>query len=374
MPSRNQLKKPIPSVIDIVVDLGRSLLKGMIHGRKKTVVVIPHALRMPGKEKFDDIQRRNVRGRSALVGNVDIDRFCFEGEYYVIGENAESSPIRRSGGDMYKKDYYTPLMIAMLMRLLPNGHENIRLTAAFPPGEIRHLDNLMACLGGKHTATRVDGSEVVYKVRQVLTYDEPVGGLRNFLLADDGKHYRTRQIDNRKALCWDIGGKISSLVPFRADGWVDYDKAKSVDLGIQDVMERVSYILLNTPEYADQFTGHRGSTLPFDEAMRSCLVSGYYFAGGKDLPALDAIADATENIRRGLRDVYIQSLGGPREYSYMIITGGGGGLLAQQLIEHVMIFPPERIYLSHENPAEMHLANMFGGDKQLAVILAKGQV
>lgn len=361
------------STVDIVVDLGNSLLKGMFQGRRNSAIVVPHAVKMVSDQKFNEVLARHKNGYQRGK-NADISMFHYEGQGCVIGDNAEAlgEDIRASGGAKYNRSYYGRLLMALLIRLLPDGHENIRIMATFPPGDIRHRETLIDSLGGKHIVERTDGQKITYKVRAVNTVDEPIGGTRAFLLANDGKHYRQR-LNNGLGLCIDIGGKISSLVPFRADGSVVYDRATSIDLGIQDVMKRVSQILLATPAYSGFFESHRGD-LPPDATMREAIRTGIYMSGGYELDALDAIADATAFIRSDLRTKIEQDMGGTRPYSYAVVTGGGGGALYGQIVEHVLNMPDNVIHPAVSNPEEMHFANMYGADLILTAMLSRGQV
>lgn len=368
-------KSDLPSALDIVVDLGNSLLKGMIQGRRNSRVVIPHAIKRISHEKFDDVLKRAKRGYMRGAKDVDVSMFQYNDQSMMVGENAEGAgeDERRSGGAKYKDDYYPFLLMSVLLRLIPQGHENIRIMATFPPGDVRFTEMIFNSLGGKHTVTRVDGSQIVYKVRQVLVVDEPVAGARCFLLAENGRNFKHKGIDNGLGLCIDIGGKISSLVPFRSDGFVNYATAKSIDLGIQNVMQDVSDILLSTPEYEQYFEGVRGD-LPPDEKMRYCIRYGVYSSGGYELPALDAVADATAKIRTQLRDKINQDLGGVRQFSYAVITGGGGGALYGQIVEHVLNMPENKIYQAIDDLEQMHLANLFGADNTLMAMMVERRV
>lgn len=368
-------KSDLPGALDIVVDLGNSLLKGMIQGRRNSAIVVPHAIKRVSREKFDDVLRRSQRGYLRGVKDVDVSMFQYNGQAMIVGENAEGigEDERRSGGVKYREDYYPYLLMSILLRLIPHGHENIRIMATFPPGDVRFVETLMNSLGGKHTVVRVDGSQIVYKIRQVLVVDEPVAGARCFLIAENGRNYKRKGIDNGLGLCIDIGGKISSLVPFRSDGFVNYNVAESIDLGIQNVMHDVSDILLSTAEYEQYFEGQRGS-LPADAAMRECIRSGVYPAGGYELNALDAVADATQKIRSQLRDKINQELGGVRQFSYAVVTGGGGGALYGQIVEHVLNMPQNKIFLAIDDLEQMHLANLFGADNTLMGMLVERRI
>lgn len=358
----------------VVLDLGNNLLKGMLEGLFHTIKVIPHAVKFLTKAEFETTRERMKNGvgrgtesttsmfkyfkRDKATGE-DIEFYC------VVGQHAEANgaDARRSGGPKYDPDYYPALAMAMLLHLLPEGHEDLQLVAAFPPGDVHFTSTLRASLGGRHHVTLPDGREVSYAVRAVSTFDEPVGGMWNFMLANDGIHYN-KDIPAGLGLCVDIGGKISSLVPFDSSGWVDYQRAKSVDMGIQDVMIRVSKSLLATPAYRKHFRQHRGD-LPFDESMRHCVKHGIYEVGGYELNALDAVADATSVLRNEIKQVY-EYLGGARPYKYILVTGGGGGLMFEQLKEFVLNFHPDRVYPAHTDMDQMHLANLLGGDKALA--------
>lgn len=375
--TRKRKKEQTDDVLHIVVDLGNSLLKGMIAGRPETAIVIPHAIKKMTETKFQSVVSRFNNGYGRGGDSTEVSMFGYNGEYAMVGANAEAlgADTRRSGGPKYERDYYTFLFLAVLLRLVPQGHENIQVMAAFPPGDINHTGTLRKSLGGRHVVKRQDGSSVTYKVSYARNYDEPVGGLWNYLLAEDGEHYNGHVMAGLDGLglCVDIGGKISSLVPFQVDGWVDYNNAYSVDLGIQDVMKQVSDILLATPEYHQRFRAVRGS-LPFDSNMRNCLKTGIYMAGGYELNALDAIADATTNLRMQLRETYEQELGGSRAFRFVVVTGGGGGLLFSQLVEHVLNFNEQYVHPSCGDLDRMHLSNMFGGNKLLAAMKANGVI
>ena len=60
------------------------------------------------------------------------------------------------------------------------------------------------------------------------TFDEPVGGLMNVLLTDDGQHYLHSDNHNGHALVIDIGGFTTDWIEVNPGGEVDYSKAISV--------------------------------------------------------------------------------------------------------------------------------------------------
>lgn len=355
----------------VILDLGNALWKGMEEGRLDTVVTIPHAIKQMSKEKFLEVQSRMKSGYGR--GNSrSADLFMYNGSYYAVGDTAErlGADTRRSGGVKYQPDYYPVAMLAVLLSIYPQGIDGpITVWAAYPPGDIRFRDDLHAVLMGKHEVETASGDKLLFHVKGVGSYDEPVGGLWNYLLDNTGQFYNRRNMPSGYGIAFDLGGKISNLVPFDTTGKVFYEQAISVDIGIQDVMQQVSDILLATPEYAEYFRAQRGS-LPFDEDMRYAIKYGRYPCAGTEISALNAVVDATSNLRNQIKQVYDQRLGGPRPYRFAVITGGGGGLMFAQMVEHVIGMPPNRIYPAHDNMDQMHLANLLGGDKAWAAMQA----
>ncbi len=355
----------------IILDLGNSLLKGMKLAKPRTAKVIPHAIMKVGNQKLKDMQAliENGYGKGQLT---ETDLFSHGGQSVIVGYGAEGAgeDSRRSGGAKYTKDYYTFLMLGMLLKIAPKGHDNIRLIATFPPADTRHLKTIQESLGGKHVVTLVDGSKVTYKVREVMTIEEPVGGINNYLLSNDPDDEARRDLTGKKGLCIDLGGKISSLVPFQANGKIDHARAISIDLGIQDVMSDVSDALLakKGKDYEAVFSAHRGK-LPYDSIMRNCIRTGKYEAGGHVLEAQDIVQDAIKRICSDLRSKVDNEMGGIRPYNFAIITGGGGGALFEAIREHVLKMPPDKIFMSLKNVEQMHLANLFGASLTAEVYL-----
>lgn len=365
----------------VVLDLGNALLKGLIEGLLHTVKTIPHAVKFLTKREYEATQERmsNGVGRGTESGSslfhyqkthktTDIDGKKIEvpvSFYCVVGEFAEDSGAKtwRSGGPKYDVDYYPALAMAMLIHLLPDGCEDLELVAAFPPDDVRFTPILRAALGGRHIITFPDGRQVSYAVRSVKNFDEPVGGMWNFMFAPNGVNYN-KDIPSGMGLCVDIGGKLTTLTRFNSSGWVDYSTSRTLDMGIHDVFRSISRSLLADSKNARYFREQRGD-LPFDQTMRECLRTGIYEAAGHEINALDAVADGTTMLRNEIKQTY-DLLGGARPYKFILVSGGGGGSMIDQLTEHVLNFNPRRVYQAHEDRDMMHLACVLGGDKGLA--------
>jgi len=52
----------------------------------------------------------------------------------------------------------------------------------------------------------VQGRERHFRVTYTNTFDEPVGGLMNVILTEDGQHYQSTNINSGRSLVVDFGG------------------------------------------------------------------------------------------------------------------------------------------------------------------------
>jgi hypothetical protein len=59
----------------------------------------------------------------------------------------------------------------------------------------------------------IKGKERHFRVNYANTFDEPVGGLMNVLLTEDGQHYQYTNINGGRALAIDIGGFTTDWLP-----------------------------------------------------------------------------------------------------------------------------------------------------------------
>ena len=110
-----------------------------------------------------------------------------------------------TGASRYRKDYYGIFVAAALARLYERSGD-VALFGSHPPGDVGFRDELMqAAVGSWHV--EVGGKERAFRVTYANTFDEPVGGLMNVILAEDGQHYKRTDVNGGRALVIDIGGR-----------------------------------------------------------------------------------------------------------------------------------------------------------------------
>jgi hypothetical protein len=184
----------------LVLDAGNSIIKAKIARRDGGEIAFPHALRQLTESEYQRILAR------AKSGNGVEDYMKIDGTPYAIGESAERHGVvvQRSGTARYTRDYYGVLAAAALMRLYGRGRE-VKVFGSHPPGDVGFRDDLMQAVVGEWQVETAEG-QANFRVSYANTFDEPVGGLMNVLLAEGGQHYQHAHISDGRSLVIDIGG------------------------------------------------------------------------------------------------------------------------------------------------------------------------
>lgn len=125
----------------------------------------------------------------------------------------------------------------------------------------------------------VQGRKRHFRVTYANTFDEPVGGLMNVLLTEDGQHYQHTELNGGRSLVIDIGGFTTDYLAVNPGGEVDYSLARSVPIGIQTVLS----------DFEDSFRANNleavkdTPVLP-PERVRRAIATGVYEGGGRRYP------------------------------------------------------------------------------------------
>lgn len=200
----------------MILDAGNSIIKAKIARREQGEVTFPHALKQLTETEFRGILAR--AGKTSL----SLDYSRINGLPYAVGESAERHGvhIQRTGAARYTRDYYGIFAAAALARLYERGGE-IMVFGSHPPGDVNFRQHLMkAVIGDWQVET--NGSEKRFRVTYANTFDEPVGGLMNVLLAEDGQHYQRSDLNAGRSLVIDIGGFTTDSIAVNPGGEVDY--------------------------------------------------------------------------------------------------------------------------------------------------------
>jgi hypothetical protein len=332
----------------LILDAGNSIIKAKITRRENSETAFPHAIKSLSETEYEKITTR------ANISAVSPDYVRVNGKPYVVGESAERHGIttQRSGSARYTRDYYGVLAAAALGRFYERSRE-VTIFGSHAPGDVKFRQDLMQAVIGDWEV-EIQGNKRNFKVTYANTFDEPVGGLMNVILTEDGQHYQHTGINDGRALVIDIGGFTTDWLAVNPGGQVDYGLARSVSIGIQNVIS----------DFEESFRSHNlqlvkdTPVLPQDR-LRKAIVTGVFEGGGKKYPCQDEVNEATSLLLNKIADTYQRIAGGALSWDAIILTGGGSALLHKKLIP---LLNHEKIILA-DKIESIHMANVRGGLK-----------
>jgi len=170
-------------MIVMVLVAGNSIIKAKITRRERSEISFPHDLQPLIEAEYKRILSRKGNGTTS-------DYLRVNGQPYVVGESAERFGVitPRYGAARYSRDYYSVLAAAAL-GLLYDRSQEIVVFGSHPPGDVHYRDDLMKAVIGDWQV-EINGSQRNFRVHYANTFDEPVGGLMNVFLTEDGQHYQ----------------------------------------------------------------------------------------------------------------------------------------------------------------------------------------
>ncbi len=332
----------------MVLDAGNSIIKAKIARRENSEIAFPHAMKQLTESEYGKITNR------AGFQKQSTDYLRIDGKPYVVGESAERHGMitQRTGTARYTRDYYGVLAAAALGRLYDRSRE-VSVFVSHPPGNVHFRQDLMKSVIGDWEV-EIQGRVLHFRITYANTFDEPMGGLMNVLLTEDGQHYQQTGINDGRSLVIDIGGFTTDFLAVNQGGEVDYALARSVPIGIQSVISdfQESFRANNLEIVKDT------PVLPPDR-VREAISTGVFVGGGQKYPCEQEVDEATSLFMNRFADTYQRLAGGAIAWDTIILTGGGSALLYHKikpLLKH------GNVMLADEMNT-LHLANVRGGLK-----------
>jgi len=310
-----------------VGDFGHSATKMRVD---LTEVEFPHLVARISEDDFQAAARSNPR-RNPFLLHVRNPQRGIDG-FFAVGDAAARSGTTLKREQRYHADYIGPMMCAGWAAAYDEGPPKFRehaVTALYPANDSHASDALRVALSGNWTV-KCANCDFTYKfsVRQkrVRTIPEPMGGLFNVLLDEYGNQYADWR-DGFNPMIIDIGGGTMSVVELGTNyTYTRADIGPSYNVGVNDALDDFVKHLYDLGVVKSAVGADRNF-------LRGVLRDGYWKGrGGKELVASveDAIDETLDKLMATVRDKLT-----PHDifaHSHIIITGGGGGLLARPLV------------------------------------------
>jgi hypothetical protein len=284
------MKKILEETMSVMIlDAGNSIIKAKFPMKDQDEIAFPHAFRQITENEYE-----NITARTGTLANTQ-DYMRINGLPYVIGESAERHGVitQRSGAARYTTDYYGILATVALGRLYKRGRE-VSIFGSHPSGDVKFREDLMRSVLSDWQV-EIGDRESNFRVTYANTFDEPVGGLMNVILTEDGQHYEHSDLNGGRSLVIDIGGFTTDWLAVNPGGVVDYSLARSIPIGIQVVLTDFEEsfrannleVVKNTPVLAP-------------ERLRKAISTGVYEGGGQKYPCEDEVKEATNMLLKRL--------------------------------------------------------------------------
>lgn len=335
-------------------DFGHSNAKGVLDG--VATHEFPHAIVRLTESEF-------MAARSSSMSATNPQIFEFEGEegsgFYAVGYAAQSRaqpPIEREL--RYQKGYMQPMAAAMLASLIeiqPPRTSDVSVTALYPVDDTHAVQMLKDSIRGEFVIRPLGMNEMVFNVRSVMTMPEPVAGLLYLVLDDECNEIEGWS--EQAILVCDIGGGTVNIVPIET-GWQPASlEARSFKVEANPTVEEFKKRLFKQfPQLVPSVT--RANITVIRDSLRE---DRWVRRGNFDIAAL------TRELKDDLMERIISEAFSQfnfYNFTAIVFTGGGSGLLHKQLEAYVG--DPEAVYFSG-SLGEIQLSNVRGARKAYVV-------
>jgi len=342
----------------MVLDAGNSIIKAKTASRE---LQFPHGLKLLTETEWNSATRG-----SAVPPD---DYVLVNGLPYVVGSRAERYGLKRgtfqTGAARYVETYYGVFVAVALARIYERNVRNVFLFASHSPHDAQYREDLVRAALQDWTV-ETGGKTYKFSVRAADTFDEPNGGVSNLMFTSDGMRLQNPALKDGTSLVIDIGGHTTDFLVVYPGGEVDIMSARSLpEAGINQVLDALEGELRT--EHKTLFKKQN----VFNPAkLREALRTGYYDAGGRGKLDCNGMADrASYGLLNDVANMY-QRFGGPTEFNYIVLTGGGGGAMEKRL-QPVLDHP--NVMLA-DSPDEIEYANVRGGMKLFRMYESQGWV
>jgi hypothetical protein len=329
------------SEIWVMADIGNEDVKGMLFPNFGQEVHFPHSIAMRDDSQWAvDCQQWKNR-QYDQVSSVAFR--CVEGNFLVGSQADQMGGYSLYGAEKYSRDHIGVLLKALLYRLYPEGHDNIKLVIMHPSRLNPTMQNAMIkAVIGKHVIELPDGKRKTYIVSEVFPLEEAVASFQTFLLSTSGERYKDHQFGGDRAkfepgeefINIDIGGYISYIGEGKVNenGGIEMNNynAKPIQAGALSVYDVLQDSLKGKE---DKFPGlSRLTTIP-ESMLREALLTNKITIKRKEYDCSEEVASAMNPLINAMKQEFTGRFKGGANAAVITVAGGGGGLSYKHLLK-----------------------------------------
>lgn len=295
--------------------------------------------------------------------------------YFVTGDPAlsegEVKPVR--GRNKYSRSYYGIIFISTLLKIYHGKvPEKINAFVGYPPSDFQFRNELMKSVLGDWEIDNL-GRKVSVRVEHVSAFDEIVGGVHNVILDADGNRIRLDKGTKGAALIakdgptivCDLGGGTFDMLRLGKTGEPDYSQIESRTVGINDAIEQFKRVFDTRHK---EYVRDSKAGLPL-ERIHECFKDPQHrvrIAGEDYVDCSDIYNQAIARLVNEVQAAYRDMSRGSIAYNYCLLTGGGSGLVYEDLSKQVFsqFSKAKALYLAHDRD-KLHYANVRGAVRMI---------
>jgi hypothetical protein len=305
---------------------------------------------------LDESDWRKVAGRGKPPKGI----LKVNGAVVAIGDVARRYIIadRPKGAARYKRNYYGPPLAFAMAEAFQKTMSSVTLIASHAPQDIDYARNLIHAAQGEWYVESHYG-ELYFCIKEVHTYDEPLGGYSHYVLTEKGDERKKNPLRDSTTLVVDVGGHTIDVAAVDPGGEIDPLSLDSKRAGVIKMTEEFETYLRSNNQTLFQDAGDLDI-----RRVEDAILTGVYKFGKVPVSCVDE----ARTVINGLVDDIVQVMtnaGGPANYDTVLLTGGGSALVYDAL---QAAYPRIEFVLAEPDRSLMKYANVFGGAKLTALL------
>lgn len=299
----------------------------------------------------------------------------WKNRYFVTGDSAlsEGDVEIAQGRNKYSRSYYGVVFISTLLRIYHGKvPEKINAFVGYPPSDFQFIKELMRSVIGNWEVDNL-GRKISIRVEHVSAFDEIVGGVHNVILDAEGNRIRLDKGTKGAALIakdgptivCDLGGGTFDMLRLGKTGEPDYSQIESRPVGINDAIDQFKRVFDTRHK---EYVRDAKSGLPL-ERIHDCFRDPEHkvrVAGDQYIDCKDIYNQAMSRLVNEVQAAYRGMSRGSIAYNYCLLTGGGSGLVYEDLSKQVFaqFSKANALYLAHDRD-KLHYANVRGAVRMI---------